>query len=327
MRKATIIIYILIILNTVLIKCTDDRIYGSYYIQNSNVKFEFQSNKLMVYDNNMPVYKAIMLEKFDNGGRYEITDIMIQGIWEKYRKEWLIKNNIFTIYIEENKEDYPKLRFTGNEFGNYNYNIVNDVQSPRIIQNAYLKEIEKNQLQSMNLIKLTSRFDLELETETKHLTDNINLYNKENPDSPALLPLDLINKIGIELSVKPKNLDELVDEDEQDDTDNAFIQIKNKDITIKAISITIPNSNYFRDKRPETVTILFSTDGKKNPAYYKYIYDTEVKIKLKDMPIEQNFYLMEDIISIYSITIIIDNFYDGLSDKITIDDIDFYIQY
>jgi hypothetical protein len=50
-------------------------------------------------------------------------------------------------------------------------------------------------------------------------------------------------------------------------------------------------------------------------------------MELKDMPIEQIFYLMEDITSIYSITIIIDNFYDGLSDKIIIDDIDFYIQY
>ena len=320
-------LFILMITFTISIKCSDKTIEGTYYLKDSEVKLEFSSNKLKVYDYDMPIYKAIQIEKSEHGYRYEITDIMLMELWVNHKKPWLSKGNEFTIKMSEDERDTELIRLAGEDFGEYEYEISDETQSYYIIQNVYLKEVEKTQLKDMNLNHLTKKFNLIpiTKTDIQSKLKKIFLYHDksedEQSDTSVVLPFNLVNKVGLEYSVNTKpEITGPIDESKSDEL------MKNKDIILKAISVTIPEEDYFKDRRPKTLTILFSTTGKANPAYYQYLYDTKVTLNIKDMPEKQIFFLMEDITSIYSMTIIIDNFYEGLTDNITISEIDFYIQ-
>lgn len=319
--------FILMITSIIGIKCSDKTIEGTYYVKDSEIKLEFSSNKLKVYDYDMPIYKAIQTEKSEHGNRYEITDIILMELWVNHKKSWLSRGNEFTIKMSEDERDTELIRFTGDDFGEYEYEISHETQSYNIIQSVYLKEVEKTQLKNINLKHLIEKFNLipitktNIQSKLKKIFPYPDNNEDEQADTSVVLPFNLVNKVGLEFSIKPKPVTTgPINESKSEELS------KNEDIILKAISVTIPQKDYFKDRRPKTLIILFSTTGKANPAYYQYLYDTKVTLNIKDIPEKQIFFLMEDITSIYSMTIIIDNFYEGLTDNITISEIDFYIQ-
>lgn len=331
MNKNPFLLSLLGLIFFILISCKASFIIGEYYVENSNTKLIFKENSLSVKENDIPVYYAVLTDKTDIEYIYTITEIRLVEIMEEYKKPSLNIKNEIILKKSSNKENQEEkllnensFKINGNFFGTeYEYSLDKEKTNINIINNMYLRDIEANKIKLMKFGLLTNDYELKPEniydydivSETEFLFD-------KNKNTNSKIPSEFLKKVGLEFSLKIKNDDNQKEEKQKNDVNKKI----DGNVSIRAVKITIPEEEFYEYSKPQKMMIFFSSKKKHNPGFRVYLYEKVAEINLKNKPGEQIFYFIDGINNPNSIHFTIDSVYEGLSDKILISEIDFFIE-
>ncbi len=338
MRKKLLFLALITSLLLFINNCGSSFIEGEYYIEKSNTKIIIEGSSLLVKENNIPVYNAVLTKKTNKENIYTITEILLVEIMEEYKKPLLnIKNKIKLSKSDDKNKNQEKilvekkdLKIIGNFFGeDYIYELSKEKATQNLVENTYLRKIESNKIKSMKFDLLTNKYETKLVNSTdKNILRASALLFDKNKNTSSKIPLKLSKKVGLEFSLKIK------DDDNENEEKQKTIKNKKTDKTqnyndensLRAVKITIPEEEFFKYCKPAKLKIFFSSDKKHNPGFRVYLYEKVIEINLKNEPGEQIFYIIDAINNPNSIYILVEEVYEGLNDKVLISDIDFFIE-